>query len=119
MSLDYTQKLSINIESERIDVHTIPEKLRNTHRFLLKFIGMAPYNVDHDLTFTLYYKQLNTDQEFFLSYTVSHTENRFKRKLPLGINCREWRIAVTGSDLTIAEIGEIEVLWTPRRIGDR
>lgn len=119
MSLDYTEKLNIDIETEKIDVATIPSGLRNTHRFLLKFVSVSPYSIDADITLYIYYKQLNDDTEFTLNYTISKDDTRFKQKLPIGINCREWRIRIIGTELEEAEIGEIEMLWIPRRIGDR
>ena len=119
MALDYTQPIDIDIESERINVNEIPENIRSTHRFLLKFISIAEYSIDVDCTIFLYYKQLNDETEFTLNYTLSKDETRFKCKLPLGINCREWRIRIIGTGLTEAEFAACEVLWLPRRIGDR
>jgi len=118
-SIDYNQKLNINIETEKIDIATLPQNIRNTHRFLLKFITLVPYSVDADLTMQLIYKQLNNDTEKTLTYTVSKNETRFKQKLPIGINAREWRLKLTGSELQTVEIGAMSVLWIPRRIGDR
>jgi hypothetical protein len=119
MSLDYNQKLNIDIETEKIDVNTIPSGLRTTHRFLLKFISIAPYSIDVDCTVYLIYKNLRDDTEFSLDYTVSKDETFFKQKLPVGIVAREWRLRVVGQQMEQAEFGEMEVLWIPKRIGDR
>lgn len=119
MSLDYNQKLNIDIETEKIDVATIPQKMRSTHRFLLKFVSVSAYSIDVDVSLFVIYKKLEDDTEFSLNYTIDKDLTRFKQKLPLGINCREWRVRIIGTGLTSAEIGEVEVLWTPRRIGDR
>ena len=56
MALDYNQPISIDIETEKIDLHTLPEKIRSTHRFLLKFISIAPYTIDANCTVYLIYK---------------------------------------------------------------
>lgn len=119
MSLDYNKKLSIDIETEKIDVNTIPEKIRSSHRFLLKFISIAPYSIDVDCTVYLTYKNIRDDTEFSLNYTVSKDETFFKQKLPAGILAREWRVRIIGTEMEQAEFGEIEVLWIPKSIGDR
>lgn len=119
MSLDYNQKLNIDIESEKIDINTLPEGLRSTHRFLLKFVTVAPYSIDANCTVYLTYKALEDDTEFSLDYTLDKDLARFKQKLPIGINCREFRVRIIGIGLEQAEISGISVLWIPRRIGDR
>ena len=119
MSLDYDKKLDIDIETEKIDVHTIPEKIRSTHRFLLKFISIAPYSIDANCEVILFYKNLRDNTEFGLNYTLDKNETFFKQKLPIGITAREWRVRITGVGLEQAEIGQIEVLWLPINIGDR
>jgi hypothetical protein len=116
---DYDKKPSIDIKSLKIDVATLPVGLRETTRMLCKFIVIDPYLIDNDIAITFYYKQDNTGLEKELSYNVSKDEQRFKQKLPKGINAREFWVRVYGSNLTVAEIGKISVLWIPRRIGDR
>lgn len=119
MSLDYNKKLNIEIESEKIDVNTIPEKIRSTHRFLLKFISISPYSIDANCTIYLTYKNIRDNTEFSLNYTVSKDETFFKQKLPAGIMAREFRVKIIGTELEQAEFGEIEVLWIPKSIGER
>lgn len=119
MSLDYNQPIDIDIESEILNVNELPDKIRSTHRFLAKFVSIANYRIDANMTLYFYYKQLNDDTEYSITYTVSKDEERFKQKLPVGINCREWRWRLVGEGLTDFEMSEVEVLWLPRRIGDR
>lgn len=119
MALDYNQPIDIKIESCKFNVNELPEKIRSTHRFLLKFISIANYSVDQDCVITLFFTQLNDDSERQVSYNLLAADNRFKQKLPVGVTAREFRIQIVGEGLTTAEISEIEVLWTPILIGDR
>jgi len=117
--LDYDQKLDVDIQTEIVDVSTLPSGVRETSRMLLKFITIANYEIDADLSITLYYKQDNSSFENQLTYNVSKDDERFKQKLPAGINARQFRVRVFGSQLTRLEINKISVLWIQRRIGDR
>lgn len=119
MSLDFDKKLDIDIETEKIDIATIPEKIRSTHRFLLKFISVSPYSIDANCTIYITYKNLTDNTEFSLNFTMDKNKTVFKKKLPLGILAREWRVRITGTGLEQAEFGQIEVLWLPKRIGNR
>lgn len=119
MSLDYTEKLSIDIQSLTMDVATLPAQFKETGRMLCKFIVIDPYIIDNDIAITFYYRQDNTGLEKQITYNVSKDEQRFKQKLPIGLNCREFRVRVFGDELEEVEIGKISVLWIPRKIGDR
>ncbi len=118
-SLDYDQKLTIDIRTQKLDVATLPPELKETTRILLKFLVIDPCTVDNDLTVTLFYKQDNTGLVKELSYNVPKNEERFKQRLPIGINTREFWVRVYGESMQEAEIGKISLLGIPRRVGNR
>ena len=117
--LDYDQKIDIDIQTEIIDISTLQSTYKDTSRMLLKFIVVGKYKIDADINIYLYYKQFNDDTQFGLNYIISKDEERFKQRLPAGINVREYYIRIIGTGLTEADIDMFGVLWIPRRIGNR
>ncbi|MHB8483267.1 MAG: hypothetical protein ACYDBV_11140 [Nitrospiria bacterium] len=115
--ITYNQ-INIDLKSPTYDVSIIPQQLKNNHRFLLK-IAHLRYISDVDLTFNIYYKQLYTEVESLLTFTVSHLNNYFKQKLPPAILCREFRWEISGSLATNVIIYECGLMWQPLNIGDR
>lgn len=118
-SLDYDKKLSIDIQTLKFDIATLPPEFKETSRILLKFLVIDPCIVDNDIAVTLFYKRYNTGLVEELTYNVQKDEERFKQKLPIGINSREFWVRVHGFNLQDAEIGKISVLGIPKRIGNR
>jgi hypothetical protein len=117
MSIVYSN-INIDFKSPTYDVSIIPQQLQNNHRFLLKIAHMR-YTCDVDLTFNIYYKQLYSETENLLTYTVSHLNNYFKQKFPTAILCREFRWEIIGNSATLCTIYELGLMWQPVNVGDR
>ncbi len=108
----------IHLESPQYDTDILPAELKNTHRILPKYLH-ARYECDVDLTMTLYVKQLYTDVEISVSYTLSKSNTYAKIKLPLGLLCRGFRYQITGVAVSVCTIYESGLLWTPKNIGGK
>ena len=118
-SIDYDKKLTLDIRTLKLDIATLPPELKETTRILLKFLVIDPCIIDNDVTVTLFYKQDNTGMVKELTYNVPKEEERFKQKLPIGINTREFWVRVVGFNMQEAEIGKISLLGIPKGIGSR